>query len=265
MIYSTDDDCDVDVETLSEFSRESTPVKIEPPACGKPRFELLVLPAAHSMSAQVAAMHNYSSTLSPPPTPVSPAARSHTAMPFLLSRTFHTTHRASASSSQSSAYFSVVSAHRVKRRGVVIPNRPSSSSMRRRRPGVERAPGARGKKRCHYQRDTAVSTLAGSAGCSDDSGAELNKRAMHNVLERKRRNNLKEYFNMLREEVGSLRAEPRSSKVIVLQRAREYIDELKAVDRRNQTELSRQQRCRDELLRKIAALPPLGGSIVKDK
>jgi hypothetical protein len=225
-ISSSDDDCEVDVEYVSDSaSDDPIPTKYVRVPISK---KMLVLPASTSVSAHVAAMHNYSSL----------HGATSTSDKFLSS--CHRASRNFKSAPQSpNTYPSIV---KIKR---CVASNPSSPSSRR----YKRSLMSRGEKRPYARRESSLLTPPGSS----DSEGELNRRALHNVLERKRRNNLKEYFNLLRDQIPKLKVEQRTSKVVILQRAKEWVNELHAIERRNQLELQRQKSYHDELMRRVMA------------
>ncbi len=91
-----------------------------------------------------------------------------------------------------------------------------------------------------------------SAGDESDS----DRRASHNVLERKRRNDLKSSFHTLRSYIPSLLAQEKAAKVVILKKAADYINELKFEEEelaQEREELKCKQR---ELLDKFIKLKP---------
>lgn len=194
--------------------------------------KMLVLPAATSASAQVAAMHNYSSAVQPHNT---------TSRYGIPRSTFK--FGASVSAPQSPNVHGIPSVGRPLKQRCAASN-PSSPASQRHKSGGSRA----GRKRRFEERRNMV-----TVGSSDSEG-EVIKRAQHNVLERNRRNNLKEYFNVLRDAVPILNTEQRTSKVIILQRAREWVKELSETERRNRAELDQSRRHQHELRKRLSWL-----------
>lgn len=88
---------------------------------------------------------------------------------------------------------------------------------------------------------------------SDDDG-ETSKRATHNVLERKRRNDLKTSFHVLREEVPELKDNERAPKVTILRKAKDCVDKLKKDETRLLAELAKERQRNEELLDRFYAL-----------
>lgn len=92
-----------------------------------------------------------------------------------------------------------------------------------------------------------------NSSTSDEEG-DLSKRATHNVLERKRRNDLKTSFHILREEVPDIKDNERSPKVTILRKAKDYVDKLKKDEMRLQAELAKERRKNEDLLDRFYAL-----------
>lgn len=92
-----------------------------------------------------------------------------------------------------------------------------------------------------------------SSSTSDEEG-DLSKRATHNVLERKRRNDLKTSFHILREEVPDIKDNERAPKVTILRKAKDYVDKLKKDEMRLQAELAKERRKNEDLLDRFYAL-----------
>ena len=86
------------------------------------------------------------------------------------------------------------------------------------------------------------------------SRIEVERRASHNVLERKRRNDLKSSFNTLREHVPDLESNEKAPKVMILQKAACYITEIKQLDARLAEEKFEEQRRQEILLHKLHKL-----------
>ena len=82
----------------------------------------------------------------------------------------------------------------------------------------------------------------------------LEKRAQHNVLERKRRNDLKYSFQCLRDCVPQLETQERAAKVVILQTAAECIRDLHAQEALLSRKLDNEYRRREQLERRLALL-----------
>ena len=94
-----------------------------------------------------------------------------------------------------------------------------------------------------------------SSGESDESENDSEfTRATHNVLERKRRNDLKLKFQKLRDCVPELKDNERAPKVSILRKSWEFISRIKQDELKLVTELEKQKRINAMLLRKLLAL-----------
>ena len=92
------------------------------------------------------------------------------------------------------------------------------------------------------------------ASTTSDEEGEVSKRATHNVLERKRRNDLKTSFHVLREEVPELKDNERAPKVTILRKAKDFVDKLRKDETRLLAELSKERRRNEELLARVYTL-----------
>lgn len=88
-----------------------------------------------------------------------------------------------------------------------------------------------------------------SSDCED-----TDKRKTHNFLERKRRNDLRSRFLALRDQIPGLADCPKTPKVVILTRAREYLRQLHASDRHKAQERKQLKSRQLQLLRKLADL-----------
>ncbi|KAJ8334685.1 hypothetical protein SKAU_G00403240 [Synaphobranchus kaupii] len=88
-----------------------------------------------------------------------------------------------------------------------------------------------------------------SSDCED-----TDKRKTHNFLERKRRNDLRSRFLALRDEIPGLVDCPKTPKVVILTRAREYLRQLHASDKHKAQERKQLKSRQLQLLRKLADL-----------
>lgn len=94
-----------------------------------------------------------------------------------------------------------------------------------------------------------------SSGESDESENDSEfTRATHNVLERKRRNDLKMKFQKLRDCVPELKDNDRAPKVSILRKSWEYISHIKQEEIKLLAELEKQKKINAVLLRKLLAL-----------
>ncbi len=101
-------------------------------------------------------------------------------------------------------------------------------------------------------RMAAASRLGGSGSENEVDDAE--KRTQHNVLERHRRNHLKNQFYTLRDVVPEIANQERAPKVVILKKAAEFAHEL--THKNNQYERARnaEEARRQDLLRQIEEL-----------
>lgn len=94
-----------------------------------------------------------------------------------------------------------------------------------------------------------------SSGESDESENDSEfTRATHNVLERKRRNDLKMKFQKLRDCVPELKDNDRAPKVSILRKSWEFISHIKQEETKLLTELEKQKKINAMLLRKLLAM-----------
>ncbi|KAM9477591.1 protein L-Myc-1a isoform 1-T2 [Clarias gariepinus] len=98
---------------------------------------------------------------------------------------------------------------------------------------------------------SAPSSSSSSPASSDSEDATEQRR---NFLERKRRDDLRSRFQMLRNEVPGLSESAKTSKVAILTRATEYLLQLQAREKRQAQERKKLRARRQLLLRKISAL-----------
>ena len=134
-------------------------------------------------------------------------------------------------------------------RSISTPNSPQSShhpSKRLKRESSHPELKSLTKHKMHHR--TMHNT---SDGDSEDSDG---KRTQHNVLERKRRNDLKYSFLTLRDHVPELHAQERAPKVTILKMAAEHIHALSREEKTLASEVERQRTRREHLQRRVEAL-----------
>lgn len=87
------------------------------------------------------------------------------------------------------------------------------------------------------------------------------RRASHNILERKRRNDLKYSFQLLREQVPELEENQRAPKVVILRKAAEFIRHIRDREEKLDKEYEREKKREAKLLQRLAYLKklPLNG------
>lgn len=86
------------------------------------------------------------------------------------------------------------------------------------------------------------------------------RRASHNILERKRRNDLKYSFQLLREQVPELEENQRAPKVTILRKAAEFIMYIREQEERHKQEYEKEKEREAKLLKKLEhlkSMPPL--------
>lgn len=134
-----------------------------------------------------------------------------------------------------------------------LPNSPSMSPLPSKRCKRELSDRDM-KKVCHKLRASGSSSASSSRNSSDSEDYPEGKRTQHNVLERKRRNDLKFSFFSLRDSVPELVKQERAPKVQILKKASEYIRKLTADERRLESEREMLQEKHEQLRRTLEKL-----------
>lgn len=134
-----------------------------------------------------------------------------------------------------------------------LPNSPSMSPLPSKRCKRELSDRDM-KKVCHKLRASGSSSASSSRNSSDSEDYPEGKRTQHNVLERKRRNDLKYSFFSLRDSVPELVKQERAPKVQILKKASEYIRKLTADERRLESEREMLQEKHEQLRRTLEKL-----------
>lgn len=134
-----------------------------------------------------------------------------------------------------------------------LPNSPSMSPLPSKRCKRELSDRDM-KKVCHKLRASGSSSASSSQNSSDSEDYPEGKRTQHNVLERKRRNDLKFSFFSLRDSVPELVKQERAPKVQILKKASEYIRKLTADERRLESEREMLQEKHEQLRRTLEKL-----------
>jgi len=180
--------------------------------------------SAKAASAHVAAMHNYSSQQQQP-----------TALASMLTSSTHSYKRSRQHSH---------SPHRaVKKFRISLPQNALQSVVQKLKVTGHH----------HYSKPSRPSSHNSSRSCSDSEDSE-GKRAQHNVLERKRRNDLKSSFFRLRDHIPDLCTQEKAAKVVILKRATDYITGLNRTEKRLSNELDQLKRTNEKLKRRLHAL-----------
>lgn len=209
-----DEDQDEDVEIDVVSVSERTTLTT---AVSDHRYTVSIAPVIHSAaSAHVAAIHNYSASqpCSPAKSDSLPASPAH-----------------------------------------------SHSQSRKRQRSLVGRPSKRARLTLHLSNTDRIKVNRGrysaaSSRSSSDSedGADGNKRSQHNILERKRRNDLKYSFHILRDHVPELSTQERAPKVVILKKATDYIHQLKRSSQQLQSEHDRLKRRQEQLRQKLKLL-----------
>jgi hypothetical protein len=103
-------------------------------------------------------------------------------------------------------------------------------------------------------RKTSKNSSVGSGESDESENDSEYTRATHNVLERKRRNDLKLKFQRLRDAVPELKDNERAPKVSILRKSWEHISYLKREELRLAGELEKQKKANTQLLKKLLVL-----------
>ncbi len=107
------------------------------------------------------------------------------------------------------------------------------------------------RKKRHTKR---LSRRASEDGMESDEEA---RRASHNVLERKRRNDLKNSFDILRGGIPELEENLRAPKVVILRKAVEYIQSLQTTDQKTKVDYNKEQTRHKKLTERLTFLKNL--------
>ena len=109
------------------------------------------------------------------------------------------------------------------------------------------------KRKYTVKRLQRINSACSSVGDGTESDDEQ-RRASHNILERKRRNDLKSSFQLLREQVPDLEDNQRAPKVTILRKAAEYITKIQRDGKAMEQELQREQKREEKLRQRLAFL-----------
>ena len=185
-----------------------------------------------SMSAQVAAMHNYSSLQAAP----------------LKLRVYSALHTSSSRQHMPSQTV-LASTRRIYHAS--SPASPHVTSSKRQN---DSRISWKLKRVAHKLNKLQPNSSNPSSHSNSDSEDNEGKRAQHNVLERKRRDDLKSSFQRLREQVPDIASQERAPKVVILKKATDYIAQLLQNCRSMEAERENQLRQRKRLERNIEDL-----------
>lgn len=109
------------------------------------------------------------------------------------------------------------------------------------------------KRRYHTKRLQRLSSVGSNATDGTESDDEQ-RRASHNVLERKRRNDLKYSFQVLRGQIPDLEENQRAPKVTILRRATDFIKQMQERENRLEAEWQREKKRKARLTERLAYL-----------
>ena len=109
------------------------------------------------------------------------------------------------------------------------------------------------KRRYHTKRWQRLSSVGSNATDGTESDDEQ-RRASHNVLERKRRNDLKYSFQVLRGQIPDLEENQRAPKVTILRRATDFIKQMQERENRLEAEWQREKKRKARLTERLAYL-----------
>eukprot|EP00918_Siedleckia_nematoides_P097704 GHVU01214024.1.p1 GENE.GHVU01214024.1~~GHVU01214024.1.p1 ORF type:complete len:516 (+),score=32.42 GHVU01214024.1:31-1578(+) len=221
-----------------------------------------ILPGSSSMSAQVAALHNYSSTASPPSKPTSlavqrstqPARSSHSErVVSVVKRPYSKPASPSTGVSHGVGRPAGSRKHR-ENNGVTMEAVSVSLLHKLRDGGVNKTHGYAKLHHHHgdYKSSSRSSSKPSSRSSSDSEDTE--RRAAHNDLERKRRDDLRYSFIRLRDTVPTLKTTDRAAKVVILQKASDYIRDLSNKQHSLQKEAAKHRDRNEYLKQRLAAL-----------
>ncbi len=115
------------------------------------------------------------------------------------------------------------------------------------------APPSPKKRKYAVKRLQRINSNTSSVGDGTESDDE-HRRASHNILERKRRNDLKYSFQILREQVPDLEENQRAPKVTILRKAAEYIRRIQLESNASEQELERERKRETRLRQRLAFL-----------
>ncbi|KAG7267048.1 hypothetical protein CRUP_026291 [Coryphaenoides rupestris] len=115
--------------------------------------------------------------------------------------------------------------------------------------------GGRGLKQLSGGNSSGSRKCAGGSPRASDDSEDSDKRRTHNVLERQRRNELKLSFFALRDEIPAVANNEKAAKVVILKKAAECIDDMRAEELRLLA-LKEQLQRRGSALRQRLSLRP---------
>lgn len=137
-----------------------------------------------------------------------------------------------------------------------LPSSPLASKYAKKLKRVHSVPSELRKVVQKLKPACSASSSCGSSRSSSDSEeyCETGKRTQHNVLERKRRTDLKMSFFRLRDAVPELEGQERAPKVVILRKASNFIHHLNSDHRRYEREMDDLKAKKEKLKRTLAKL-----------
>ncbi len=115
------------------------------------------------------------------------------------------------------------------------------------------APSSPKKRKYSVKKLQRINSTCSSVGDGTESDDE-HRRASHNILERKRRNDLKYSFQILREQVPELEDNQRAPKVTILRKAADYIRRIQLEGNAMEQEMERERKREARLRQRLAFL-----------
>ena len=135
------------------------------------------------------------------------------------------------------------------------PNSPLTSKCSKKLKREHSVPSELRKVVQKLEPSSASSSCSSSRNSSDsEEYCETGKRTQHNVLERKRRTDLKLSFFHLRDSVPELEGQERAPKVVILRKAANYIHHLNSDHKRYEREIDELKAKKEKLKRTLAKL-----------
>ncbi|XP_071965315.1 myc protein-like [Antedon mediterranea] len=121
---------------------------------------------------------------------------------------------------------------------------------------IKSTPSSNSSSRSHSKSSSKHTSRSGSRNSSRASSdsEDIDKRASHNVLERKRRTDLKNSFMRLRDNVPELECMDRAAKVVILKKSVDYVAKLQNSEESLQSEVRGLRRRKAMLLQRLRTL-----------
>ena len=110
------------------------------------------------------------------------------------------------------------------------------------------------KKRKYHTKRLQRLSSAGSSNFEGTESDDEQRRASHNILERKRRNDLKYSFQVLRGQIPELEDNQRAPKVTILRKAADYIKQIREREDKMDLEYEKEKKRETKLRQRLAQL-----------